>query len=81
MSTAWGHVRTHRKDLDAAAASAEEASLDLPMLRFVHQTFVGLCDVALGDHDHASLILALEARNRTHRLSTERTPCRRMSRF
>jgi 2-hydroxy-3-oxopropionate reductase len=64
-----GHVRTHRKDLDAALASALSAGLDLPMLRFVHQTFVDLCDQGLGDADHASLILGLEARNRPQRLS------------
>ncbi|MEO8667056.1 MAG: NAD(P)-dependent oxidoreductase [Bauldia sp.] len=64
-----GHVRTHRKDLDAAVASAASAGLDLPMLRFVHQTFVDLCDQGLGDADHASLILGLEALNRPQRLS------------
>lgn len=63
-----GHVRTHRKDLDAAIASAESAGLDLPMLRFLHRTFVKLCDSGLGDADHAALILGLEARNRPLRL-------------
>ena len=64
-----GHVRTHRKDLDAAVASAEKAGLDLPMLRFVHATFAELCDQGLGDADHASLIIALEGRNRPRRLA------------
>lgn len=66
-----GHVRTHRKDLDAAVESARQAGLDLPMLQFVHQTFVDLCDNGLGDADHASLVIALEDRNRPQRLSSE----------
>jgi 2-hydroxy-3-oxopropionate reductase len=64
-----GHVRTHRKDLDAAVASAEKQGLDLPMLRFVHATFAELCDQGLGDADHAALIIALEGRNRPRRLA------------
>jgi 2-hydroxy-3-oxopropionate reductase len=64
-----GHVRTHRKDLDAAIASAAAAGLDLPMLRFVHRTFVDLCDRGLGDADHAALVLGLEALNMPQRLA------------
>jgi 3-hydroxyisobutyrate dehydrogenase-like beta-hydroxyacid dehydrogenase len=64
-----GHVRTHRKDLDAAVASAQSAGLDLPLLRFLHATFVDLCDRGLGDADHAAFVLGLEARNRPQRLS------------
>lgn len=66
-----GHVRTHRKDLDAAVESARQAGLDLPMLAFVHRTFVDLCDQGLGDADHASLVLALEGRNPPQRLGSD----------
>jgi 2-hydroxy-3-oxopropionate reductase len=66
-----GHVRTHRKDLDAAIVSADSAGLNLPLLRFLHNTFVDLCDRGLGPADHAALVLALEARNPPLRLGTE----------
>lgn len=65
-----GHVRTHRKDLDAAVATARDASLDLPMLDFVHDLFVELCERGIGDYDHAALVLAIEERNKPHRLGT-----------
>jgi len=66
-----GHIRTHRKDLDAAMESARRAGLDLPMLAFMHEAFVDLCDRGLGDADHAALVLALEGRNPPQRLSGE----------
>lgn len=68
-------MRTHRKDLDAAVATAERSGLDLPTMRFVHDIFAGLCDAGLGECDHSALILGLEARNQPHRLSD--TPDRR----
>jgi 2-hydroxy-3-oxopropionate reductase len=64
-----GHIRTHRKDLDAAVGAAREAALDLPMLRFVHDVLGELCDAGLGECDHAALILGLESKNRPLRLS------------
>ena len=64
-----GHVRTHRKDLDAAVGTARKAELDLPMLLFVHGIFGELCASGLGECDHAALILGLESKNGPCRLS------------
>lgn len=61
--TPGGHVRTHRKDLDAAIASAREHRLDLPVTTLMHGLFADACEQDLGDSDHAALFLTLERRS------------------
>lgn len=64
-----GHIRTHSKDLDAARTCAENARLDLPTTKFMHERFRELCDQGLGDYDHSALLLSLEAANEPVKLS------------
>ena len=63
-----GPNRLFMKDLDTIAEAASSVALDLPLVQSVREVYRRMIDDGLTEHDHASLLLDLEARNAPHRL-------------
>jgi|ABEF01.1.fsa_nt_gi 2-hydroxy-3-oxopropionate reductase len=63
-----GPNRLFIKDLNTIAEAASAIDLDLPLVQSVREVYRRMIDQGLTEHDHASLLLDLEARNAPHRL-------------
>jgi 2-hydroxy-3-oxopropionate reductase len=63
-----GPNRLFMKDLDTIAEAASAVDLDMPLVQSVREVYRRMIDQGLTEHDHASLLLDLEARNAPHRL-------------
>ena len=63
-----GPNRLFMRDLNTIAEAASAVDLDLPLVQSVREVYRRMIDQGLTEHDHASLLLDLEARNAPHRL-------------
>jgi 2-hydroxy-3-oxopropionate reductase len=63
-----GAARVHLKDLRNILEAAEDAELELPLTRKVHDLFQSLVDHGGGDWDHSALLTELERLNAPARL-------------
>ena len=58
-----GPAKFQTKDLRNALAAAEEADLDLPVTRLLHELFAAMTAGSLAERDHSALLVHLEQHN------------------